>query len=506
MIRKWADPLLTAGPILHRELRELLRSPRAFWMAALTVAGTSLIPLLAWPEGDGIFPPSHAREAFEEYRLVFGVAIYLFVSPIAASAITTEREQGTYELLLSAPIAEWGLFLGKVLSSVAFSLALIFMTFPVALLLFLLGGFEPEEFLAALGLLLLGGLCAGMVGVWASEVSATTPRAIFKAYLSLLPFLLGTFLEHSIFFLWVIALTMVVVIAGRTGGRSIGNLPQGEARRAPPAPPLSPSRSRPDPTLSYGRELARKLFPSLERGLPDGQNPVLLAHVRNESAKTELVQNLLFLGFALSIPGALALAASGKPGTGLLAGGEAALILAALLHPVLASRLLSMEREKGTLDLLRATPLSGRVIIGGKLGAALFTGSRILFYAALACALLLPFLYGKELELLILPIWLLLSLVAVSILGAAAGLLASTLCRTTVQAVVLAYGFLATLHLTTPLSPLTALTIRIYQLEHQRTEDVAAELVLSPFSALLVAYLLFTLAVRIFEKRWMRDH
>ncbi|MCY3017354.1 MAG: hypothetical protein NT171_22000 [Planctomycetota bacterium] len=93
-------------PVLSREFRGILRSPRA--LAALLAAAVafSLLVLARWPAG-GIVDLSGAgsRGAFLVFAAALLGGVLLLVPAFPASSIVRERNQGTLLLLFNSPIS-----------------------------------------------------------------------------------------------------------------------------------------------------------------------------------------------------------------------------------------------------------------------------------------------------------------------------------------------------------------------------------------------------------------
>src|SRR2546422_449984 len=118
MLRPVLEAAVSTSPILGREFVGLLRTRRVYWIAIFTIGGTSLVPLLFWPEDGSPTPFLNSHMAFEIYRSVFLLALFLFTPLVTSTAVTAEREKGTYELLLSSLLRPSGILMGKLLAAV----------------------------------------------------------------------------------------------------------------------------------------------------------------------------------------------------------------------------------------------------------------------------------------------------------------------------------------------------------------------------------------------------
>jgi hypothetical protein len=152
------------------------------------------------------------------------------------------------------------------------------------------------------------------------------------------------------------------------------------------------------------------------------------------------------------------------------------------------------ERAPGRLDLLRSTPIAARDIVKGKLLAVIFGGLSLLSWTAifsLISSLALTLLAVDRVPVVIFCLGLPAAEVVLAFLAAGIGLLAASLLRRTVPALVLAYALVLGILLGLP-----------YVLE-------ASGLAAGPFVVaglgIVPAAAVHLLAVRAFDGRWMRD-
>lgn len=177
-------------------------------------------------------------------------------------------------------------------------------------------------------------------------------------------------------------------------------------------------------------------------------NPVLVREMRQRFRGARAFVVLTLMLIALAAVGGMAAASgdSGGMGMGLSygAGAGSAVVLAVmtvqsmmlwLIAPALTATSVSGEIEKGTWELLLATPLSGRRIIAGKLGAAMAYVSLLLF-AGLP-VLSLGVILGGVSTLWLTTMWL--GALTTGLAGAMLGLFFSTVARSSARALVASY-------------------------------------------------------------------
>lgn len=149
--------------LTKRELRAYFDGPAAYVVLSVFLAITG------WFFGNALFLQNVAS-----LRAIFSIApfIFLFFLPaLTMSSFAEERRSGTLELLLTFPVRDWQVILGKLLS-VALLLALaIGLTFFYALTVAFLGDLDLGATVGGyLGLFLLG-LTYGAIGIWASSLT-----------------------------------------------------------------------------------------------------------------------------------------------------------------------------------------------------------------------------------------------------------------------------------------------------------------------------------------------
>ena len=112
-----------------------------------------------------------------EMTRVFWVMIYLFILIIPALTMhlfSEERHSGTIELLMTYPIQDWEVVLGKFLAGFALFIGMMILTFHFPLFLLMWGKPDPGQMLAGyIGLIFLGAsfLSIGMIATSSTKSS-----------------------------------------------------------------------------------------------------------------------------------------------------------------------------------------------------------------------------------------------------------------------------------------------------------------------------------------------
>ena len=151
--------------IARRELGVYFSSPMAYVIGAvyLAVMGGMFGLILVY-----------SREATMAYLFYHGVSLLFLVlvtQVLTMRLLAEEQKQGTLELLMTSPLRDWEVVLGKYVASLGALLAMVLLTVGYPLLLARLGNPDVGPLLSGyLGYLLLGAAMLS-IGVFASSVT-----------------------------------------------------------------------------------------------------------------------------------------------------------------------------------------------------------------------------------------------------------------------------------------------------------------------------------------------
>jgi len=187
--------------IAKRELRSFFNSLMAY---ILLVAFLGFSGFFTWISGSDVFMTGQAS-----LQSFFGIAywsLFFFIPGLTMGLLAEETRSGTIELLLTKPITDWQVVVGKFLSSwILIAIALVF-TLPYYITVSTIGEIDHGAVWAGyLGLLLMSGTYIA-IGIFASSISKNQIVGF------LLALLIGIFF-HIIF----------GILAGNTSGL-IGNV------------------------------------------------------------------------------------------------------------------------------------------------------------------------------------------------------------------------------------------------------------------------------------------
>jgi ABC-type transport system involved in multi-copper enzyme maturation permease subunit len=341
------------------------------------------------------------------YGLLAGVLALVPAFP--ATSLVREKMQGTLALLLNSPLRPWSIYVGKLAGVLGFTALLLAMTLPAAAACYALGGTVVQGGITTLYAVL--GIAALQISTLALLVSSraqSSESALRVTYGLVLVVCVLTLAPHALLrgesgpvaavASWVRHLSPIPAVMGILGHGDVGSLSVGSGGLGHYAlvaglaivgcvlaTVLGLNHSMFDRARSAGvmtqdrpleqRAVRRILFlvdPQRRSGsMSLLVNPVMVKEFRaRRFGRSHWALRAIALSGIVSL-GLSYVAASGALGWGVeVIGGLLVLLQVALLilfAPSLAGGLVSSERENGTWQLLRMTPLSAGAILRGKL-------------------------------------------------------------------------------------------------------------------------------------------
>jgi ABC-type transport system involved in multi-copper enzyme maturation permease subunit len=400
------------NPIIRRELLEVLRRRRAVALQVGLAVACALLVLVRWPTGE-VIDLNGARS--QGVLRVFGygllAAVLLLVPAFPATTLVREKIKGTLELLLNSPMRPWSIYLGKLGGVLGFTAVLLVMTLPAAAACHALGGTGTSGGVAMLyAVLAMAAVQLSTLSLLVSSRSRSTDGALRGSYALMLVFAVVVLVPHWLLLgqsdiladgaSWLRCLSPIPPVLEILGQRDAGT--QGFSAAAGTVPRylllaalmsagcavatvarLNHSlldRSRAAGMMTEDRSdneqaLRRFLFlvdPQRRSGnMALWINPVLVKEFRSRRfGRSHWMLRLIAISAILSL-GMSYVAASGALDLGVeRIGGALVFLQVALLilfAPSLAAGLISAERESGTWQLLRMTPLRPGTILRAKL-------------------------------------------------------------------------------------------------------------------------------------------
>ena len=176
--------MLTANPIIQRELVGLLRLKRALVIQVALIVALAAMVVLVWPANamNNLEGQQAARLlATFAYGLLVGLMLLAPVYP--ATAIVRERQQRTLVLLLTSRLSPVAILAGKISAALGFILLLIVLSLPAAAACYAMGGFRfTTDILPLYGILALCAAQYAMIGLLVSSFAKTSDSAMRVSY------------------------------------------------------------------------------------------------------------------------------------------------------------------------------------------------------------------------------------------------------------------------------------------------------------------------------------
>ncbi len=400
------------NPIIGRELLEVLRTRRAVALQVALALLCAALVLVRWPTGDvADLSGAQAQQVLRLFGYGLLAGILLLVPAFPATSVVREKVGGTLELLLNSPLSPWSIYLGKLGGVLGFTAILLVMTLPAAGACHALGGMGTRGGIAALYAVLgLAAVQLATLGLLVSSRASSTDGALRATYALVLAVCVLPLAPHALLQTtagpwaelasWLRCLSPIPAVMEVLGQGDVGT--QGMSAGAGAFPRYLGlasafslvcavatvarlnhrllDRARAAGVMTQDRSLgvrvARRFFFLVDpqrrtRGMSLWVNPVMVKEFRSRRfGRSHWVLRLLALCAILSL-GLSLVAATGALGWGIeIVGGALVLLQVALLvlfAPSLAAGLVAAERESGSWQLLRMTPLSPVSVLGGKL-------------------------------------------------------------------------------------------------------------------------------------------
>lgn len=395
------------NPILRRELKVTLRSRLTLAMAAVYLIALAGIVCAMWPQ-ESVF--SRAAQASRSILLVFTVTqlvlVMLFAPAFAATAISAEKEQNSYELLFATLLRPHAIVLGKLTAAIACLVLFVALSLPLFATCFFLGAVSVPEAATIYLVLVASAVFFGMLGLCVSAVVSTSHVALVVTYLLILIVSAGPWIPFILFQNWTAAAEMIntarslsplgamaaaldpsfnagqgarlylLFVAGAAAVMMVWLLSSAyisASRRA-----RGHQRAIENPQELLKRRLQFPFYlidPLRRRGtIPRWMNPIFARELRNKAFGGGVwIFRCAYLCFAVSLILIAMVAGNlGRQTPDVIR--AVALVfqigLVGLVVPSLTAGAITQERERANLDLLRSTRIGPLTFLLGKIGVA----------------------------------------------------------------------------------------------------------------------------------------
>ncbi len=184
--------------VATKELRSRMRGARAFailtiyllLLTCLVVAVYAFTKNVIIPQSGGS-PPPLGRLLFYSVTLIELFLIAPLAPSLSASAIVGERERQTFDLVMTTPLSARAFVLGKLASSLSYSLLLIFVALPIQVLALMFGGLTLTEVVLGFWMLIVTAVFYACSSIFFSAVMRSTVTANVFSYLVVILSLVG---------------------------------------------------------------------------------------------------------------------------------------------------------------------------------------------------------------------------------------------------------------------------------------------------------------------------
>ncbi len=197
--------LFKMNPIIIKELRSRMRGPRAFitlTILLLLLAGISYgvfkLSLNVYGSYTGTpISPQIGQTLFTMLVFLLLFVICIITPAVTAGTISSEKENLTFEMLLSTPLHPVRILWGKLISSISYVFLLIFAAIPIASLIFVFGGVSLRDMVKSLVVLIAIAITTGVFGVFMSSLLKRTARATVVSYIIIALLMFGTLFAYA---------------------------------------------------------------------------------------------------------------------------------------------------------------------------------------------------------------------------------------------------------------------------------------------------------------------
>lgn len=197
-------PRLSVNPILVKELRSRMRGVRPYAILSAFILFMIVIGYIIYQMslsqvrfGATVLSPQVGQSLFNGLALC-ELFLVIFLAPaLTSSAISAEREQLTYDLLVTTPLKPLRILWGKLIAALSYLLLVIFAAIPVFSVVLIFGGVNLRDMIKALLLLLISAIFFGAIGLFSSALCKRTAQATVLSY-SIILLILGVSLLLSL--------------------------------------------------------------------------------------------------------------------------------------------------------------------------------------------------------------------------------------------------------------------------------------------------------------------
>jgi ABC-type transport system involved in multi-copper enzyme maturation permease subunit len=197
---------LSVNPILVKELRSRMRGWRAFgvltfYLIFLAIFSYVVYRVMINTASFGFGVPLSPLIGQALFVAIANLSLFFvaFLTPaLTAGAISSEQEKLTLEMLQATPLNPHAILMGKLISTTSYVIMLLIAAVPIVSLVFTFGGVAVQDMLQVALVILVTGICFGMIGLFFSAWRKRTMQAIALSYLTIIIFIGGSFVSYAV--------------------------------------------------------------------------------------------------------------------------------------------------------------------------------------------------------------------------------------------------------------------------------------------------------------------
>jgi ABC-2 type transport system permease protein len=186
---------ISENPVIRKELRGRMRGRQAFLLLTLYLLMISVVIGIVYAglASTQSIAGGNLQIRQSAGKAIFGTVVLLelflisFIGPaLTSGAITSEREHQTFDLLRTTTLPARALVMGKLGSSMAYLLLLLFAALPIESIAFLLGGVGLEEIIISALLMVVTAIFFCTLGMLFSSLMKRTLAATVASYATII--------------------------------------------------------------------------------------------------------------------------------------------------------------------------------------------------------------------------------------------------------------------------------------------------------------------------------
>ncbi|MDW8322062.1 MAG: ABC transporter permease [Armatimonadota bacterium] len=174
------------NPVFRQSSRQRMRGARTYGCLVAYLLTLALVVLVSYDQfmGRGVQRTTTglAQTLFETLVITQWFLVAFITPALTTSAITMEREQRTFDLLIITPISRFAIVWGKFASAFAFVVVMIVCGVPLVAVLFLMGGVDTRLMVEIYFGMLATGMLLAAYGLMMSAICATSTLANLITY------------------------------------------------------------------------------------------------------------------------------------------------------------------------------------------------------------------------------------------------------------------------------------------------------------------------------------